>query len=81
MPAKTSEVRHYHQFSREFFFILSGVATIEVNGECIHLYPMEGIEIPPLVPHEIFNETEHDLEFIVTSQPNNKADRILEKEL
>lgn len=79
MPAKTSEVRHYHQFSRQFFFILSGVATIEVNGERIQLHPMEGIEVPPLIPHQIFNEVEHDLEFIVTSQPNSKGDRILDK--
>ncbi|WNF22655.1 cupin domain-containing protein [Mesobacillus jeotgali] len=79
MPPNTSEVRHFHQSSRQFFFILSGVATIEVNGGRVLLHPMEGIQIPPLAPHQIFNETEHDLEFNVTSQPNSKGDRILEK--
>lgn len=32
MPADTAEVRHYHEQSRQFFFVLSGTATLEVDG-------------------------------------------------
>ncbi|MEH7109109.1 cupin domain-containing protein [Bacillus sp. JJ1764] len=77
MPANTSEVRHYHNQAQQFFFVLSGRATIEVNGERIILNPNEGIEIPPLVPHQMMNESNGDVEFLVISQPNSKGDRVL----
>lgn len=32
MPPSAREIRHYHNGSRQFFFILSGKATIEING-------------------------------------------------
>ncbi|MGJ7912516.1 cupin domain-containing protein [Neobacillus sp. LXY-1] len=77
MPANTSEVRHYHKQAQQFFFVLSGRATIEVNNERIILNPNEGIEIPPLVPHQMMNESNGDVEFLVISQPNSKGDRVL----
>jgi mannose-6-phosphate isomerase-like protein (cupin superfamily) len=78
MPAGTSEVRHYHETSRQFFFMLSGSATLEMNGENITLHPNEGAEVPPLVPHQMFNRSNGDIEFLVISQPNSKGDRILD---
>ncbi|MEK4149564.1 cupin domain-containing protein [Robertmurraya sp. FSL W8-0741] len=78
MPPNTFEVRHYHEYSRQFFFVLKGEATLEVNGETIVLNPQEGYEISPLVPHQMFNRSDHaDVEFIVISQPNNRGDRVL----
>ncbi|WP_332634980.1 cupin domain-containing protein [Halalkalibacter flavus] len=80
MPPNTNEVKHYHNQSRQFFFVLSGTATLEVDGAIIELNSQEGTEVPPLVPHQMFNKTNQDLEFIVTSQPNSKGDRVLTKE-
>lgn len=77
MPPNTSEVRHYHQHSRQFFFILSGEATIEVDGRCQVLRAREGLEIPPGQPHQIFNQSQQNLEFIVVSQPPSHGDRTL----
>lgn len=77
MPPNTCEVRHYHAHSRQFFFVLSGTATLEVDGELFQLNAEEGYEVAPLVPHQMFNKSNDDLEFIVTSQPNSKGDRIL----
>lgn len=77
MPPKTSEVRHYHNHSRQFFFVLAGTATLEVNGETIELNSQEGYEVPPGIPHQVFNSTNKQLEFVVTSQPNSKGDRVL----
>lgn len=77
MPPNTFEVRHYHERSRQFFFVLSGTATLEVDGVSIQLHPQEGYEVPPLVPHQMFNNTNQDVEFIVTSQPNSRGDRVL----
>lgn len=77
MPSNTAEVRHYHEHARQFFFVLSGTATIEVNGEEIVLLPQEGVEVTPLTPHQMFNHSSEDVEFIVISQPTSKGDRVV----
>ncbi|WML57680.1 cupin domain-containing protein [Neobacillus sp. PS2-9] len=77
MPSQTAEVRHYHQQSRQFFFVLSGNPTLEVDGERFTLTPQEGIEVPPHIPHQMFNQSSSDVEFLVISQPTSKGDRIL----
>jgi mannose-6-phosphate isomerase-like protein (cupin superfamily) len=77
MPAETSEVRHYHHRTRQFFFVLSGTAILELDGERIILNPCEGLEIPPLFPHQMLNESNEELEFLVISQPNSRGDRVL----
>ncbi|MGE5702194.1 MAG: cupin domain-containing protein [Clostridia bacterium] len=76
MPHGTSEVRHYHEQARQFFFVLSGTATIEVNGEEIQLGVHEGVEIPPHVPHQMMNKSGADVEFLVISNPTSKGDRV-----
>lgn len=77
MPVNTSEVRHYHNQARQFFFVISGTAVLEIDGERITLNAQEGIEVPPLVPHQMRNESDCDVEFLVISQPNSKGDRVL----
>ncbi|BAB04096.1 cupin domain-containing protein [Halalkalibacterium halodurans] len=77
MPPQTQEVRHYHERSRQFFFVLSGTATLEVDGEKIQIGVQEGVEVPPRVPHKMFNESSEDVHFLVTSQPNSRGDRVL----
>lgn len=80
MPVNTKEVRHYHKTTRQFFYILTGIATLEVDGQSISLNPTEGIEVPPLMLHQIRNESNQDVEFLVISQPNshNVGDRVNE---
>lgn len=75
MPAHTSEIKHYHQHARQFFFVLSGIATILIDGEEIILNSQEGVEVPPLVPHQMFNKSNAEVEFLVISQPTTKGDR------
>jgi mannose-6-phosphate isomerase-like protein (cupin superfamily) len=76
MPPGTSESRHYHQKARQFFFILAGQAVIDVNGERFELAQHEGIEVPPQIPHQIFNSSKEAVEFLVISQPSTVGDRI-----
>ncbi|WP_063568098.1 cupin domain-containing protein [Paenibacillus sp. O199] len=76
MPAGTSETRHYHSISRQFFFILSGEACMELNGEEFVLELHEGIEIASGMPHQMQNRGEADVEFLVISQPTTRGDRI-----
>jgi mannose-6-phosphate isomerase-like protein (cupin superfamily) len=76
MPPNTSEVRHYHTKSRQFFFVLSGTATLEINGVSEHITPLEGVEVPPHVAHQMMNRSDEDVEFLVISQPTSKEDRV-----
>ncbi|MGF1936034.1 MAG: cupin domain-containing protein [Nostoc sp. ChiQUE02] len=50
--------------SHQFFFILSGKATLEIDGSCQVLSQHEGVEVPPNVPYQILNEGESNLEFL-----------------
>ncbi len=75
MPPGTCEVRHVHRRARQYFFVLSGVATLEVNGERIRIEPHEGVEVAPGVAHQLCNETDAPLEFLVISQPTTRSDR------
>ncbi len=43
MPPGTSEVRHYHQKSNQFFYVLRGSLSIEVGGTEFVLSPGQGI--------------------------------------
>ena len=79
MPPGTSEVRHHHQKSRQFFFVLKGSARIESAGEPVRLTKDEGMEIPPGVDHQIFNDSDEDLEFLLVSHPSTKGDRIVSR--
>lgn len=77
MPPGTSEVRHYHQKSRQFFFVLSGVAIIEIEGQHIILNAHEGIEVPPNTPHQMMNHSNDEVEFLVVSHPKSHGDRVI----
>ncbi|MFC3803868.1 cupin domain-containing protein [Cohnella sp. GCM10012308] len=76
MPAHTSEVKHYHRQSRQFFFVLWGSATIHVDGEEVILHAQEGVEVAALVPHQMFNKSDEEIEFLVVSKPNSRGDRV-----
>lgn len=67
MPVNTTEVIHYHHQARQFFFILTGIATIQIDDEMITLHPQEGVEVPPFIKHQMRNESNQDVEFLVIS--------------
>ena len=75
MPPHTSEVRHHHEKSRQFFFVLSGFLDIQVGSDSVRLGPQQGIEIPPGIPHQVRNLTEQEARFLVISQPPSHGDR------
>ena len=76
MPPGTSEVSHLHRAARQFFFVLSGAATIEFDSKRETLRAHEGVEVPPGLPDQMFNESEHDVEFLVVSQSPSHGDRV-----
>lgn len=75
MPPGTSEKRHFHAVSRQFFFVLNGVLSMELEGEIHNIGPQQGLEIPPGAKHQARNNTGSPVEFIVISHPTTRGDR------
>ncbi len=76
MPAHTAETMHYHEKALQFFFILKGEATFEIDNKQVTAKVSEGVHVKPGHRHRILNHAEEDLEFILSSQPSSKGDRI-----
>lgn len=75
MPPGTNEARHRHERTHQFFFVLSGTATLEVSGRHEVLGPGQGLEVAPGVPHQMFNDSGQAVEFLVISSADTRQDR------
>ena len=75
VPPGGTEVKHYHELAHQFFFVLSGEATLEIADQKLTISPHQGLSVPPKVPHRLFNESQQDLSFIVISAPTSQGDR------
>ena len=76
LPAGCAEGMHYHQASRQFFFILEGQGTMVFKDQSVKLQTGEGLEIPPGVPHQFSNLSQSGVRFLVVSVPESHGDRI-----
>lgn len=76
VPPGAREVRHHHERSEQFFFVLSGVATLEVEGTRYALSAQQGFAVAPGQAHCLSNETDQSLSFIVISTPPSHGDRV-----
>ncbi len=76
MPPHTSEGLHFHNSAQQFFFILKGTATFEIEGEIFAVSEKSGIHILSHQKHRIFNHTDLVLEFLVISEPKAHGDRV-----
>lgn len=76
MPSGTREVRHLHRVRRQFFFVLAGRLTLEVDGARTTLGRHEGLDVAPGVPHQAVNDSDGDAEFLVVSEPAVPEDRV-----
>ena len=77
MPPGASEVQHYHQQARQFFFVLSGELVVEVTKERFTLRTNDGIAVPPLAVHRVVHQSTEDAVFMVTSTPKSHGDRFI----
>ncbi|SEC30145.1 cupin domain-containing protein [Paenibacillus sp. GP183] len=75
MPPGTAEARHFHRLAKQFFFILGGIATMEIEGKLVTLHPQEGVTIEAGFHHHIRNESNEAIEFLVISSPSTHGDR------
>jgi uncharacterized cupin superfamily protein len=76
MPPGTAERRHLHRRARQFFYVLAGELTMEVEGLEHRLGANRGMEIAPENAHQAFNRSANDVRFLVISQPPSHGDRV-----
>ena len=76
MPPHTSEEKHFHEKAQQFFYILKGEAIFEIERERITVKQEQGVYIEAGKWHKIINESNEDLEFMLSSQPSATNDRI-----
>ena len=76
VPAGAGEVRHYHRNSQQFFFVLSGMASIEIEDETTIVPAGQGLHVPAGKIHRLSNAHSELLEFLVISAPHSHGDRI-----
>lgn len=76
MVPGTSEKLHYHEKAQQFFYLLKGVATFELEGIHYTVKAGEGIHIAPGIKHRVLNNGSEAIEFILSSQPSTANDRI-----
>lgn len=67
LPAGLATRRHFHRASEEFYFILEGEGTMEVDGESASVHPGDAVLIPPGAWHQIAALT--DLRFLCCCAP------------
>ena len=75
VPPGRGEVRHYHSRARQYFFVLSGQATLEFDEGDVVFGPSEGVHVPPGVNHRFSNKGSEPVEFLVISSPTTQGDR------
>jgi mannose-6-phosphate isomerase-like protein (cupin superfamily) len=75
MPAGAREQRHFHTKARQFFYVLEGELTMEVEGRSHALGARQGLEIAPGERHQARNESREDVRFLVISSPPAQGDR------
>lgn len=76
MPEGRSERAHIHGVARQFFFVLSGVLGMELEGQTHAIGAHQGLEIAPGAWHRAFNDGPGPVEFLVMSHPTTRGDRV-----
>ncbi|MDH4275577.1 MAG: cupin domain-containing protein [Gammaproteobacteria bacterium] len=76
VPPGAAEVMHYHECAHQFFFVLSGVATLQLQGCDVVLQSHQGYSVPPGTAQRLVNRGVEDVHFIVISSPKSHGDRV-----
>jgi mannose-6-phosphate isomerase-like protein (cupin superfamily) len=76
VPAGGSEVMHYHERARQFFYILEGEGTMSFEDREVILGKGQGLEVVPLTKHQFKNNSQAEVHFLVISVPSTRGDRV-----
>ena len=75
VPAGAGEIKHFHTKAQQFFYVLSGVASLEFEGHTQQLCAGQGIHVPAGIPHRFANHSQAGVNFLVVSSPSTAGDR------
>ena len=75
VPAGAAETRHYHSQSRQFFYVIAGSATLELENQSATLNQGQGFRVAPRTLHRFVNRSEDEVLFLVISAPTSRGDR------
>ncbi len=76
IPQGAGEKWHGHLFANQFFYVISGEATFELDGKVIVVSANESLHIPPKKLHRVTNRHTNDLNLLLTTIPVDVSDRI-----
>jgi mannose-6-phosphate isomerase-like protein (cupin superfamily) len=76
VPPGGCEVEHVHTQAHQFFYVLTGKATIEIGASSVSLGPEQGFHVSPGVRHRFLNKSDQDVTFLVISTPTTRNDRV-----
>jgi mannose-6-phosphate isomerase-like protein (cupin superfamily) len=76
VPPGGCEEMHFHEHAHQFFFVLSGEATMEIGGERLLITSEHGVSVPAGVHHRLLNQSNTELWFLVISSPRSHGDRV-----
>jgi len=76
MPPGTFEARHRHAHSRQFFYVLEGELTIELESVVHRVQPGHGLHVAPGLAHQVRNDGHSQTRMLVISSPRSHGDRI-----
>lgn len=75
VPPGAGEVKHFHSKARQFFFVLSGIATLEFTNHSVTFSSGQGVHVPPRTEHRFANHSDSEVIFLVISAPSTGNDR------
>ena len=75
VPPGAGETPHFHTKARQFFYVLSGTATLQFETHSVTFGAGEGVHVEPGVRHRFANTSVEDVVFLVISSPPTASDR------
>jgi mannose-6-phosphate isomerase-like protein (cupin superfamily) len=75
VPPGASEVKHVHAKAHQFFYVLSGTATLEFESHSCELTAGQGVHVAAGVAHRFANRAAENVCFLVISSPTTSGDR------
>jgi len=76
VPPSAGEAPHFHVRAHQFFYVLSGTATMEFEDRKVVFGPNQGLHVPPNTRHRFVNDSDADVVFLVISSPTTAGDRV-----
>ncbi len=69
LPPGVSSLKHFHPEVEESYYVLTGIARVEIDGQTRRLVPGQLVAIRPSEVHQVFNDTDDDVALLVTCTP------------